>query len=119
LLEGDANTKYFHHLANGRHRKTRMFQLQDGENVISGDDDLNKRITTYYKGLFGRPEESSIILDAGCTEDIPQVTEEENHILVEKFSEDEVRKVIFQMTHNKVKVHLGLRVGFGGLMINN
>jgi hypothetical protein len=27
LLEGDENTKYFHLLANGRHRKTRMFQL--------------------------------------------------------------------------------------------
>jgi hypothetical protein len=25
LLEGDANTKYFHLLANGRHRKTRIF----------------------------------------------------------------------------------------------
>jgi hypothetical protein len=24
LLEGDANTKYYHLLANGRHRKTRM-----------------------------------------------------------------------------------------------
>jgi hypothetical protein len=112
LLEGDANTKYFHHLANGRHRKTRMFQLQDGENVISGDDDLNKHITTYYKGLFGRPEESSIILDAGCTEDIPQVTEEENHILVEKFSEDEVRKVIFQMAHNKASGSDGFPVEF-------
>jgi mannosylglycoprotein endo-beta-mannosidase len=25
LLEGDANTKYFHLLANGRHRKTHIF----------------------------------------------------------------------------------------------
>jgi hypothetical protein len=27
LLEGDSNTKYFQLLANGRHRKTRIFQL--------------------------------------------------------------------------------------------
>jgi hypothetical protein len=40
LLEGDANTKYFLLLANGRHIKTRFFQLQDGENIISGDDEL-------------------------------------------------------------------------------
>jgi hypothetical protein len=39
LLEGDANTKYFHLLANGRHRKTRIFQLQDGDNIINGDDE--------------------------------------------------------------------------------
>jgi hypothetical protein len=25
LLQGDANTKYYHLLANGRHRKTRIF----------------------------------------------------------------------------------------------
>ncbi|KAL5655385.1 hypothetical protein ACJX0J_034704, partial [Zea mays] len=29
---GDANTQYFHLLANGRHRKTRIFKLQDGTN---------------------------------------------------------------------------------------
>jgi len=33
LLEGDANTKYFHLLANGRHRKTRIFHLEDGDNI--------------------------------------------------------------------------------------
>jgi mannosylglycoprotein endo-beta-mannosidase len=37
LLEGDANTKYYHLLANGRHRKTRIFQLEDGSNIITGD----------------------------------------------------------------------------------
>ena len=31
FLEGDTNTKYFHLLANGRHRKTHIFQLKDGE----------------------------------------------------------------------------------------
>jgi hypothetical protein len=40
LLEGDANTKYFHLLANGRHRKTRIFQLEDGDTIISGDAHL-------------------------------------------------------------------------------
>jgi hypothetical protein len=30
LLEGDSNTKYFHLLANGRYRKSRIFQLQEG-----------------------------------------------------------------------------------------
>lgn len=28
LLKGDANTKYFHLVANGKHMKTRMFQLE-------------------------------------------------------------------------------------------
>jgi hypothetical protein len=55
LLEGDSNTKYFQLLANGRHRKTRIFQLEDGSRTISGDADLKKFITSYYQGLFGPP----------------------------------------------------------------
>jgi hypothetical protein len=39
FLKGDMNTKYFHLLVNGRHRKTRIFQLQDGSNVINGEDE--------------------------------------------------------------------------------
>jgi hypothetical protein len=31
LLEGDANTKYFQLVANGKHRKTRIFQLEKKE----------------------------------------------------------------------------------------
>jgi hypothetical protein len=34
LLEGDSNTKYFQLIANGKHRKTRIFQLQHDERVI-------------------------------------------------------------------------------------
>jgi hypothetical protein len=59
LLEGDANTKYFHLLANGRHRKTRIFHLEDGENIITGDAQLKQHITSYYRNLFG-PGETSL-----------------------------------------------------------
>jgi hypothetical protein len=38
LLEGDVNTKFFFHLvANGRHKKTCIFQLEDGNSIIIGD----------------------------------------------------------------------------------
>lgn len=36
LLEGDSNTKYFQLLANGKQRKTRIYQLLDGDHIISG-----------------------------------------------------------------------------------
>jgi hypothetical protein len=38
LLEGDSNTKYFQLVANGKYRKTRIFQLQQGDRIIEGDD---------------------------------------------------------------------------------
>ena len=40
LLEGDANTKYFQLVANGKHRKTRIFRLEQEEGLIHGDAEL-------------------------------------------------------------------------------
>jgi hypothetical protein len=62
--------------------------------------------------LFGRPEDSLIRLVASRTDDISQVTAEENQILVEEFTEDEVRKVVFQMEHNKAPSPNGFPVEF-------
>jgi hypothetical protein len=40
-------------------------------------------------------------MDESRTADIPQVTIDENDLLIAPYSEDEVRKTIFQMEHNK------------------
>jgi len=101
LLEGDANTKYFHLLANSRHRKTRIFQLEDGSNIITGDAQLKEHITSYFKNLFGPSEMSPVTLDETQIEDIPQVSQIENEYLTESFTQEEVRVAIFQMKHNK------------------
>ena len=101
LLEGDANTKFYHLVANGRHRKTRIFQLEDRNKLISGDAELKKHITTYYKNLFGPSETSSNSLDESATTDIPQVSQMENEFLIDQFTEEEVRTAIFQMESNK------------------
>jgi len=101
LVEGDANTKYFHLLANGRHRKTRIFQLEDGVTTISGDVQLKEHITSYYKNLFGPLEISTIGLNDQQVHDIPQVSELEIEFLTSVFLESEVRTAVFQMEHNK------------------
>ena len=91
LLEDDANTRYYHLLANGRHRKTRIFQLEDGDNIITGDAQLKQHITSYYKNLFGPSEVTLISLDELQTEDIPQVSDLENEFLTAPFTEEEVK----------------------------
>jgi hypothetical protein len=101
LLQGDANTQYFHLVANGKNRKTRIYQLEDDDRVIEGDANLKQFITQYYKGLFGPPDETALELDGSRRDDIPQVSAEENRFLIELFSEEEVRTAIFQMEHNK------------------
>jgi len=100
LLEGDANTKYFHLVASGKHRKTQIFRLEHEEGVISGGSNLKKYITNYYKNLFGPPKAPTMFLDESWTEDMPQVSNLENEILADSFTEAEVRMAIFQMKHN-------------------
>ena len=49
ILEGDANTRYFHSLANGRHRKKLIHSLIQEEGTIEGHEQLKSYITKYYK----------------------------------------------------------------------
>jgi mannosylglycoprotein endo-beta-mannosidase len=101
LLEGDSNTRYFHSVANGRHRKKLIHSLEQEEGLIEGHDQIKSYITNYYKGLFGDPVESTLSLDETRIEDIPQVSAEENAFLTAPYSEEEVKKAVFQMEHNK------------------
>jgi hypothetical protein len=101
ILEGDSNTRYCYGIANGCHRRKRILSLVQDEGRIEGHEQLKSYITNYYKGLFGPPEESSFSLEESQTYDIPQVSMEENGLLTAPYSEDEVKKAVLQMEHNK------------------
>jgi hypothetical protein len=92
LLYGDSNTKYFHLVANGKHRKTRIFQLEEDDHLIRGDDQLAKYITDYYQGLLGHKEDDYLSLDESATAGIQQVSSEENEYLIAVFTEKEVKR---------------------------
>jgi hypothetical protein len=100
-LEGDANRRYFHSVANGKHRKKLIHSLFQDEGTIEGHDNLKSYITNYYKGLFGAPDEGNFSLDESITDNIPRVSVEENKFLTALYSEDKVKKAVFQMEHNK------------------
>jgi hypothetical protein len=74
LLEGDSNTRYFHSVTNGRHRKKLIHSLVQEEGVIEGHEQLKSYTTSYYKGMFGASEESDISMDESRIDDIPQVS---------------------------------------------
>jgi hypothetical protein len=101
ILEGDANTRYFYSVANGRHRKKLIHSLVQDEGTIEGHENLKSYITNYYRGLFGSPDEGNFSMDETHTDDIPQVSVEENGLLTAPYSKDEVKKAVFQMEHNK------------------
>jgi mannosylglycoprotein endo-beta-mannosidase len=101
IQEGGNNTKYFHLIANGKHRKKKIFQLEQDEGTIVGQENLKVFITEYYKRLFGAPEPCDFILREDVTHDIPQISDEEKVILTSPFTEGEVWEAISQMEHNK------------------
>ena len=111
VVAGDDNTKYFHLAANRRHRKTKITQLEQ-EGIIVGDANLKDYITDYYKRLFGPHLHNSFSLDETLRHDIPQVSEEENEVLVAPFSEEEVKMAVFDMEHNKASGPDGFPVEF-------
>ena len=81
-------------IANGKHRKKRIFQLEQDEGTILGQENLKLYITEYYKQLFGPPEDNCVSLDESRIEDVPQLTAVENDILAAPFSEKEVFEAI-------------------------
>jgi hypothetical protein len=52
VLQGDANTKFFYGIANGRRRKCFVFCLEVKEGEISDPVELRKHIEECYKTLF-------------------------------------------------------------------
>jgi hypothetical protein len=98
IQEGGDNTKYFHLIANGKHRRQRIFQLeQDDEGTIIGQENLKNYITEYYKSLFGPPAVSKCVMIESMTHDIKQISGEENAILIADFTSEEVYNAIMQM----------------------
>jgi hypothetical protein len=85
----------------------------DHENgKIEGQANLKQYITGFYKGLFGEPEQSFFSIDPNRTVDISQVSQEENNFLTTPFTEEEIKKAIFEMEHNKTPGLDGFPVEF-------
>lgn len=64
LLQGDANTGYFHGIANGRKRKCFIRSLVERDRVLTDSQDLKRHVTDFYKKPFGSEEQPMIKLHA-------------------------------------------------------
>jgi hypothetical protein len=51
-LNGDRNTKYFHRLAKIKTTTKAISSLQDGDNVLTDQDQIAEHIVKYYKNMF-------------------------------------------------------------------
>jgi mannosylglycoprotein endo-beta-mannosidase len=87
ILQGDANTSFFHSLANGRRRRKLIVSLEDGDNVISEIEDLKSHITSFYKNLFGSEPDPVVHLNEDAWQEGHWVSDEDNAFLVKPFSD--------------------------------
>ncbi|RLN39154.1 hypothetical protein C2845_PM01G41450 [Panicum miliaceum] len=97
LLEGDANTRFFHRIANGRKRKCTIKSLEDGGEIISKTEQLKKLITDYYKQLFGSTEPTNIHLQDDIWSEQGGVSEEDNQNLIREFTMTELEQAVKEM----------------------
>jgi hypothetical protein len=78
-----------------------IFQLEQDEGTIIGEENLKVFISEYYKGLFGAPNTNHFDLVENRTEDIPQLSREEKELLSADFTKLEVMEAIMEMKKNK------------------
>jgi hypothetical protein len=64
-LQGDANTKYFHAVANGRRRKCTISTLVSGDGFVSDKLGIQKVIYDFYRDLMGSEDFYPISLVQG------------------------------------------------------
>jgi hypothetical protein len=55
VQEGGNNTKYFHLIASGKHMRKKIFQLEQDEGTIIGQENIKNYIAKFYKKLFRPP----------------------------------------------------------------
>jgi len=110
LLEGDDNTRFFHLVANGKHRKQHIYKLENDQGIVIGDAQLKSYITQFYKDLFGPPDVSEITLEEDRIQDIPQVTQEDNELLTSEFTESEVKNLYSRWNTTRLQVLMASRL---------
>jgi len=112
ILEGDANTTFLDLSANGRRRKKTILSLeQDGVN-ISDQKQIREIIYEFYKKHFGKQAISNVSLSENAWTTEGRLSSEDNEFLTRPFSEEEVKRVVFDMKENTAPGPDGFSVTF-------
>jgi hypothetical protein len=111
-LQGDANTAYFHAVANGRRRKCLISRLEMEGGTISSKLDIQEQIYAFYRQLLGTEAARSCGLAANAWEAHARVSNDENLLLELTFSEEELEGVIKAMKTDTAPGPDGFPVAF-------
>jgi mannosylglycoprotein endo-beta-mannosidase len=87
---GDANTAYFHAVANGRRRKCNISSLNTSGGVIMDKRLIHEHVYDFYRELLGSSEPRSCSLAAFAWEESERVSGAENEDLMRTLTEQEL-----------------------------
>jgi mannosylglycoprotein endo-beta-mannosidase len=112
LLIGDANTAYFHAIANGRRRRCAIPCLWEDDSLLEDARDISNHIYSFYKELFTAGPRSGVSLVEDFWPVRARVSANDNMELTLPFSPDEVRRAIMEMKADSAPGPDGLPVIF-------
>jgi mannosylglycoprotein endo-beta-mannosidase len=64
VLKGDANTKYFHAMANGRRQNCAIVALNSASGLVTDKEAIQEMIYSFYLDLMGAEEPKLLSLDS-------------------------------------------------------
>jgi mannosylglycoprotein endo-beta-mannosidase len=97
ILFGDANTAYFHAIANGRRCKSVIHSLQSDHGLISNPQEIMQHICELYIGLMGTDEPKFMSLSASCWTEYARTSVKENDQLAITFLVEDLEEIVKSM----------------------
>jgi hypothetical protein len=97
ILEGDANTEFFHQFANGRRWKKTIISLDTDQGEVRSQKEIMDHVTTFYKALFGSQPQCGLTIDNNFWSGRYQLSAEEKEKLIKPFLESEVKEALLGM----------------------
>lgn len=95
IKDGDKNNAYFHALANHRHRKNHLVELNGENGPVHTTNEMLGIATSFYKDLFGYESKHNISLGPTFREEDELITQDENDMLQKPFSEEKIKAAVF------------------------
>ena len=111
-VRGDANTNFFHLVANGRRRKKTITVLESDGESLTEQTEIQAAIYTYYRKLFGIQQENNVTLGEGAWADYGRLSLSDNEILLQPILEEELKATIFGMKEDTAPGPDGYTVTF-------
>jgi hypothetical protein len=112
MLQGDANTAYFHAVANGRHRKCNIVVLPVETGPITNKRLIQEHIYDFYRQLLGTEATRVCGLAPNSWGVEARVSEAENQELLRTFTEQELESLVMEMKFDTAPGPDGFPVSF-------